>query len=157
MWSLIFYETNYNYAKPRFSAQVTSFETLWLNQPSRRWGVLYVACKRSILVALNQICCGVCLFKCFDLSLCWGGTECTHSPKSQRGQFQLQQIIFWFFWGSSYTGVKWCPKEPINCRDPFWPIQFTAVTQFQRCQKLQRDMNKLLQPPKPVHNDVFVK
>ena len=112
MWSLIFYETNYNYAKPRFSAQVTSFETLWLNQPSRRWGVLYVACKRSILVALNQISCGVCLFKCFDLSLCWGGTECTHSPKRQGGQFQLQQIIFWIFWGSAYNRQS----DPMKCK-----------------------------------------
>ena len=40
---------------------------------------------------------------------------------------------------------------------PFWPIQFTAVTQFQRRQKLQQDMNKQLQAPKPVDNDLIVK
>ena len=74
--------------------------------------MLYVACKRSILVALNQICCGVCLFKCFDLSLCWGGTECKHSPKRQGGQFQLQQIIFWFFWGSAYNRQS----DPMKCK-----------------------------------------
>ena len=146
MWSLIFYETNYNYAKPRFSAQVTTFKTLWLNQPSRRWGVLYVACKRSILVALNQICCGVCLFKCFDLSLCWGGTECKHSPKRQGGQFQLQQIRFWNFWGSAYNRQQWSYEVLIFPKN--WERKkrfiklsdkvFTHTHKLTRCKWLQR-------------------
>ena len=31
------------------------------------------------------------------------------------------------------TGVKWCPKKPINCRCSFRPIQFTNI-KYQRCQ-----------------------
>ena len=52
-------------------------------------------------------------------------------------------------------GVKYCPKEPINCIDPFCPIEFIVETQYQRCNKQLRESNKQLQAEKPVPNEIW--